>query len=205
MKGFCMNDEKINKYINRVQVYGFDKNQRNHLQNIAEEQGFKTVSAMLGEHLNRILKKHKHLAASDTALDHPKKDKVVIRENDYLLIKLKKSDLEELKSQTKKLGYRTPTQYAKLIIKNHINNLDIKPISPEQKNILHESNANLERIGRNINQIARQLNAEGYLAKDRLTVDMLVSLNNMIKNHCEKVDQIISINQEVYTDKRGSQ
>ena len=188
------NDLIVAKIHDRVQAFGFDQAKRFQLKMIAEEKGFTSISGLLSNYLNELLSEKGFEIKSKTDIDR-------LKNRMMIALRFNENDFELLESQAKDLGYPSRSRYAKVIIQNHLKNLSIKPISAEQKALLHESNTNLERIGRNVNQIARQFNTDGYLPKDRLTLDMLVSLREFIEQHCAKIDEILSVNQEVFRDK----
>jgi hypothetical protein len=174
----------------RLQVYGFDGTAKNKLKAFAKTEGFKSVSDLVSYLLlqrleNVVFDDKKEILSSDTGRFR-------------FQVRFTEEDGATFLHQVKTLGYNSPARYAKSILLNHIKKTTVSPISIEQRNVLHESNAKLERIGRNINQIARQYNTDPYLAKDILTVDMLASLSKMIENHCTVVGHILAENQSVF-------
>ncbi len=65
--------------------------------------------------------------------------------------------------------------------------------SPEELNALYQSNFQLVALGRNINQIARQLNAGEPVS---LSTQFLADIKQMIDKHTEKVGQILLTNRK---------
>lgn len=65
--------------------------------------------------------------------------------------------------------------------------------SPEELNVLYQSNFQLVALGRNINQIARQLNAGEPIS---LSTQFLVDIKQMIDKHTEKVGQVLLTNRK---------
>jgi hypothetical protein len=176
--------------VDRVEIYGLDILAKNKLKELAKNEGYNSISSFV----TNILLHH----LEDFSLDPDKHAPQTNKGRFRFQIRLSSDDGETLLKQLKLLGYNSPARYAKSILLNHIKKTTVSPISIEQRQVLHESNAKLERIGRNINQIARQYNTDPYLAKDILTVDMLASLSKMIENHCTVVGHILAENQSVF-------
>jgi hypothetical protein len=174
-----------------IKIYGFNATSKSRLKSFAATEGYNSVSEFVADILFERL--------DVCVLDSQKKPLSLDTKGRFRFqIRLSSSDGEALLKQLKLLGYNSPARYAKSILLNHIKKTTVSPISIEQRNVLHESNAKLERIGRNINQIARQYNTDPYLAKDILTVDRLAALSKMIENHCTVVGHLLAENQSVF-------
>ena len=174
----------------RLQVYGFDETSKVKLKNHVKNQGYNSVSEFVGEILLNALQ--------SGVLDD---NKPTIESDAGRLrfeVRLSSDDGLAFLEQVKALGYNSPARYAKSILLNHMKKTKVSPISVEQRHVLHESNAKLERIGRNINQIARQYNTDPFLAKDSLTIEKLGILTQLLENHCDKVAEVLIENQQVF-------
>ena len=80
-------------------------------------------------------------------------------------------------------------RYVALLVKQHL--YKHAPLTEGVANALLQSNYQLLRIGRNLNQIARQLNiGEGV----DLTSQKIEALNDIIDKHTEVVGQVLQVN-----------
>lgn len=179
-----------NPTILRLKLYGFDATAKSKLKNHVQTEGYNSVSEFVGEILLNALQ--------SGVLDDNKPTIEPETGRFRFQVRLSSDDGLAFLEQVKALGYNSPARYAKSILLNHMKKTKVSPISVEQRHVLHESNAKLERIGRNINQIARQYNTDPFLAKDTLTVEKLAALLQLIENHCDKVAEVLIENQQVF-------
>ncbi len=174
----------------RLQVYGFDETSKGKLKALATMEGYKSVSDLVSDMLLHRLQ--------GVPLDDNKPTIEPETGRFRFQVRLSSDDGLAFLEQVKALGYNSPARYAKSILLNHMKKTKVSPISVEQRHVLHESNAKLERIGRNINQIARQYNTDPFLAKDSLTIEKLGILTQLLENHCDKVAEVLIENQQVF-------
>lgn len=105
-------------------------------------------------------------------------------------VRLQNSDLQELKKRARQSNM-TANRYLSMLFQAHIMQ---KPIlSTKEVEALYQSNAQLLRIGRNLNQIAKALNTGSQTA---ISTSMLNNIKNELDIHTEKVADIIRANWE---------
>ncbi|SUA61307.1 Bacterial mobilisation protein (MobC) [Oligella urethralis] len=83
----------------------------------------------------------------------------------------------------------TPNQYASMLLQQHVQNYPV--LSTSEIKAVYQSNQQLLAIGRNLNQIARALNANQSTS---LSLKLLEELEETITQHTQKVGHIISNN-----------
>ncbi|MDK4526734.1 plasmid mobilization relaxosome protein MobC [Kingella kingae] len=88
--------------------------------------------------------------------------------------------------ETAQQGAISPNQLAIAIIQSHMDNTPV--LTNKEINALYQSNFQLLSIGRNLNQIARQLNG---FEPASLTSQYIMNLHQFIQNHVEEVSHII--------------
>lgn len=89
--------------------------------------------------------------------------------------------------ETARIGHMSPNQLAIVIIQSYID--DTPVLTTNEINVLYQSNSQLLRIGRNLNQIAKQLNS---FESASLTSQHITNLHQFIKNHTDKIGKIIT-------------
>lgn len=88
--------------------------------------------------------------------------------------------------QTAQIGQISANQLATAILQSYIDEIPV--MTNSEINVLYQSNAQLLRIGRNLNQIAKQLNNFEPIS---LTSQHITNLHQYIQNHTGKVGKII--------------
>ena len=95
-------------------------------------------------------------------------------------------DVAHYLQETAKVGHISPNQLAIAIIQSYIDETPV--LTNNEINALYQSNSYLLRIGRNLNQIAKQLNS---FESASLTSQHITNLHQFIKNHTDKIGKII--------------
>lgn len=92
--------------------------------------------------------------------------------------------------------YMTPNAVAVTILNSY---RDQHPtLSDKEAEALYQSNYQLLRIGRNLNQIARQLNVGESIS---LTAHEIRQLRKIIEQHTDKVSDVLQANKQRYSEK----
>ena len=200
-------EKKKRRKQNRMQLYGYTEEEIELIYRLALDNGFLNASgyilSLIRIHLMDLNayqnKTHAGSQYKVNSLQHNKNLNHLGRKQTVLIgnYRFLKEDGEKIIKEARSMGYK-PTQYIRSIVQNHVRKNKIKPIGNDLMVLLQQSNVNLERIGRNINQIAKVLNAEGVFKKDELTIEKLDELKRIIENHTDKVNEILIENQEVY-------
>lgn len=101
-------------------------------------------------------------------------------------IRLDQSDLEPLQDRAQ-AEQMTVNGYIRFLVQNAVAQEPL--LTTREVEALYQSNAQLLRIGRNINQIAKSLNTSNPTA---LSVQELKKLQEQIADHTEKVGRLVS-------------
>ena len=101
-------------------------------------------------------------------------------------IRLDQSDLEPLQERAQ-AEQMTVNGYIRFLVQNAVAQEPL--LTTREVEALYQSNAQLLRIGRNINQIAKSLNTSNPTA---LSVQELKKLQEQIAEHTEKVGRLVS-------------
>lgn len=105
-------------------------------------------------------------------------------------IRLDQSDLEQLQVRAQAESM-TVNSYIRFLVQSAMAKEPL--LTTKEVEALYQSNAQLLRIGRNINQIAKSLNSSNPTA---LSVQELKNLQEYIAQHTEKVGQLVSVSFE---------
>jgi len=105
-----------------------------------------------------------------------------------LYLRLDKADAVEVRSRAKREG-TTPQGWIRRLIRSMLH--QTPQFSRVEENALLESNRELAHLGRNINQIAHQLNIS-LNATDQVHAEQLVELAASIEQHRGKVAKLIN-------------
>lgn len=112
-------------------------------------------------------------------------------------IRLKEKELKALQELALKFGYNKNRYVASLVI-NHVS--QVAQFGQFELDQITASNSHLLKIGRNLNQITRQIN-KSLESSDQLKVELIESLHQEIKAHVQIVAGLIEANVERW--KRG--
>jgi hypothetical protein len=107
-------------------------------------------------------------------------------------IKLTDSELLKIESIAKELGYSRNMWVAHLV-RSYLTKAN--QFGMRELEILSESNSQLLRVGRNLNQLTRQINTS-LAEADRLKVSEIEQLSNDISAHVRSVSTVIQANIE---------
>lgn len=151
------------------------------LQKLALENTGKSSIAQLAKQL--LLKK------LDRPVDKLPEMKVQVSGN-RIEVRLQSSDLNELRDRAFKSNM-TANKYLAMLFQAHIQKTPV--VSTKQIESLYQSNAQLLRIGRNLNQIAKALNSGAQAA---VSTQMLADIKDELDKHTEKVADVIRANWE---------
>ncbi|MDD3759164.1 MAG: plasmid mobilization relaxosome protein MobC [Advenella sp.] len=105
-------------------------------------------------------------------------------------VRLQSSDLNELRDRAVKSNM-TANRYLAMLLQAHIQKVPV--VTTKQIEALYQSNAQVLKIGRNLNQIAKALNAGRPAA---VSTQMLTDIKNELDKHTEKVADVIRENWE---------
>lgn len=171
-----MSDEILN-------VRGINKDQKEGLSLLAQSSlGTKSASAFVRYLIAEALKKLEK---------NPAKRPIKITNNNKKTVTFTIYEEEHrvLSSISNQAGSK-PAFYCASLIKTHIHNAPY--LLENELEVLREANYQLASIGRNLNQIARHLNAN--ISGESLTLDQINALSNLIKKHVEKMNGVIDAN-----------
>lgn len=128
----------------------------------------------------------------------------LLQENDQLSTKINPpsmaADRLELRLPTKdkkrfynlaKSHHMTTNTFIAHIALNHLNKTPL--LSTAEVEALYQSNSQLLRIGRNLNQIAKQFNS---LEGGSITSEQIAALQSIINTHTEKVGELLLSNRK---------
>lgn len=107
-------------------------------------------------------------------------------------IKLTTSELEKVKSCADKTGY-SQNQWIANLVRSYLTKAP--QFGMRELEVLSESNLQLLRIGRNLNQLTRQINTN-LAEADSLKVSDIEQLSNDISAHVRSVSSVIQANIE---------
>ncbi len=162
-----------------IKTYGFTMEQIQELKKRAFEiYGTASVSRYVRDSILEKLDKPQSKPIEINADEINTQQRVVIR-----LPKIYKLHFDKIASEA---GIST-NQYMSQILIHHINN-KYAPLTKTALNDLHYNTDQLLRIGRNMNQIAKQLNAAGIVS---LTTRKLEEIQNVINKNTQIVGEVI--------------
>lgn len=108
----------------------------------------------------------------------------------YMPVSFTDAEAAEIRSRAKQEGTSGPGYVRNLVLAV----IGKRPaFNPDELVALRESNRQLSYIGRNVNQIARELH-HSYQAADQLTAERLELLEKLIQSHRTTVTQVINRN-----------
>ena len=150
------------------------------LRGIAKEQyGKSSISYFVTQFLKKTLQNNSQL---NTIIAPP------IADTDRLELRLSKREKQYLHKHAD-AHHMTSNTFAVSIIRNYLDKTPL--LTAAEVEALYQSNAQLLRIGRNLNQIARQLNS---MEGGSITSEQITSLQNIIDIHTEKVGNLLLAN-----------
>lgn len=159
----------------KVDVYGLNDDEIAELRQIARQRyGKASVSLLAKKLLQAELDKPKPALVPNTDKTKPR-----------ITLRLPESDKQYL-AQMARYNHSSINDAAREIIQQHIRRHP--SFSHHEATALYQSNNQLLMIGRNINQIARHLNAGESVS---LTVQHIIELKQIIEQHTEKVGQVL--------------
>lgn len=169
----------------KIDVYGLSHSEQQQLAVIARQKlGKKSVSLLAKTLLLNVLDSTNHAQAA-TVSEQDGKCRLELR--------LLPQDYQYLQTAAGQQGM-SPNALAVSILRYYI---DRRPaLSNNEITALYQSNYQLLRIGRNLNQIARQLNAG---ESGGVTVAEIRQLMSIIDRHTESVGALLNANAERFT------
>ncbi len=105
-------------------------------------------------------------------------------------VRLQSPDLKELKERARQSNM-TANRYLAMLFQAHTQKAPV--LSTKEIEALYQSNAQLLRIGRNLNQIAKALNAGSQTA---ISTRLLNNIKDELDTHTEQVADVIRANWE---------
>ena len=113
-----------------------------------------------------------------------------------LFLRLPYAEVKEIRQQSKREGI-TPQGWARKLIRATLQRAP--QFTRDEENALLQSSRELAHLGRNVNQIAHQLNIS-LNASDQMTAQRLEVIAKVIEAHREKVYALINANWGRYGD-----
>lgn len=151
------------------------------LRQIAKKQyGKFSISYFVTQFLKKILQDNNWL---ETAIVPP-------TDTDRLELRLFKQEKQQLYQQAN-AHHMTSNAFAISIIRSHLNKTPL--LTAAEIEALYQSNSQLLRIGRNLNQIAKQFNS---LEGGSITSEQIAALQKIINTHTEKVGELLLSNRK---------
>jgi hypothetical protein len=105
-----------------------------------------------------------------------------------LYLRLSKSEVAEIRQRAQPEGI-TPQDWVRKLVRTALHNTP--QFTRDEENALLQSNRELAHLGRNINQIAHQLNIS-LSETDQINAARLEALAKSIESHREKVSSLIN-------------
>ncbi|WP_226816500.1 CopG family transcriptional regulator [Advenella sp. FME57] len=180
----------------RIQVYGLTAKEYDQLKTQAEKLGINSVSEYAKLVLSRVLSE-KNCPLADfpmQAVVKISKDQEEQGEAEVHWIKpsLKLNAVETaFLREAAEQADMSISAFIRLALRSHLTNTAI--LNNEEVRALYQSNFQLLRIGRNLNQIARAFNAQGPV---ELTSQKINDVMRVIDDHTHKVRDLIISNEE---------
>ena len=115
-------------------------------------------------------------------------DSVVRIKKNRIEVRLYKKEIQKL-SQLAQPHHMTINTFVASVIRGLLNKTPL--FTAAEVEVLYQSNSQLLRIGRNLNQIARQLNS---MEGGSITSEQITSLQRIIDTHTEKVGDLLLAN-----------
>ena len=174
----------------KLDIYGLTNDEINQLKRIAYQKiGKDSVSLLAKTCLLALLEPFKISSASNNIEEQSDSNKYRL---ELRLIPTIYYYLKTAASQQ----FMTPNAVAVSILRHYI---DQHPtLSDKEAEALYQSNYQLLRIGRNLNQIARQLNVGESIS---LTAHEIRQLRKIIEQHTDKVSDVLQANKQRYSEK----
>lgn len=169
----------MNKVV-RIDVPDISKNEYTALRQIAfKKYGKNSISYLATQWVRHLLQENNQLAIE---VEPP------TIEVDRLEIRLSKKDKKRLYDLAKS-HHMTTNAFIVSITRSYLNKIPLLTVAEVEA--LYQSNTQLLRIGRNLNQIAKQFNSfEG----GSITSEQIAGLQNIINTHTEKVGELLLSN-----------
>lgn len=153
------------------------------IRQLAKEQyGKPSISYLVTQHLNKLLKNNTPLYEQNT---QPCKDN-----NNRVEIRLFHHEIQNLLASARS-HHMTTNAFIGSIIRSHLNKTPL--LTAAEAEALYQSNTQLLRIGRNLNQMARQLNS---LEGGSITRKQVIALQKFIEAHAETVGELLLANRK---------
>ncbi|WP_434776848.1 plasmid mobilization protein [Neisseria sp. Ec49-e6-T10] len=164
-----------------LDIIGISDSDRNVIKKIAvKKYGKPSISYFVKQLLCDILKDHNHYSTSH--------DSTLIEKRNRIETRLSKEEKKKL-SMLAKPHHMTVNAFIASIIRNYLNKTPL--LTAAEVDALYQSNAQLLRIGRNLNQIAKQFNS---MEGGNITSEQVTALQNIINTHTEKVGELLLSN-----------
>lgn len=180
----------------RIQVYGLSAKEYDELKALAENLGIGSVSEYAKLVLSRVLSEKQSTLADFPmqAVVRISKDQEEQGEAEVHWIKpsLKLNAVETaFLREAAEQADMSISAFIRLALRSHLTNTAI--LNNEEVRALYQSNFQLLRIGRNLNQIARAFNAQEPVD---LTSQKISDVMKIIDDHTHKVRDLIVANEE---------
>lgn len=154
--------------------------ERSILRALAQKQyGKPSISYLITQYIRGILQERRQL---QVAIAPP------AMVSDRLELRLSKKE-KTLLYQLAESHHMTTNAYIGSIVRNYLNKTPL--LTAAEVEALYQSNAQLLRIGRNLNQIARQLNS---MEGGRITSEQIAAVQNLIEQHTQKAGALLLAN-----------
>ena len=149
------------------------------LRYIAKSQcGKSSISYFVTQFLKKLLQNNNKL---ETAIVPP-------TDTNRLELRLSKQEKQQL-YQHANTHHMTSNAFAISVIRNYLSKTPL--LTAAEVEALYQSNSQLLRIGRNLNQIAKQFNS---MEGGSITSEQVAALQNIIDTHTEKVGELLLSN-----------
>ena len=104
------------------------------------------------------------------------------RRSNRLFVAFSDSENEKITKKCRDEGFPSGSTWLRLLAISSVDNVSL--LSQKQVDSLLDSTRKIERIGRNLNQIARGLNTE-FRDTDKLKLDAITELSNELNKHLD--------------------
>ncbi|WP_434779029.1 plasmid mobilization protein [Neisseria sp. Ec49-e6-T10] len=169
----------MNKVV-RVDIPDINEREYQALRHIAcKTYGKNSISYFVTQLIRAILQENEQLAIKITP---------PIVEVDRLELRLSKKEKTQL-YQLAQSHHMTTNAFISSLVRNYLNKTPL--LTAAEVDALYQSNAQLLRIGRNLNQIAKQFHS---MEGGNITSEQITALQNIINTHTEKVGELLLSN-----------
>lgn len=166
-----------------LDILGISNTDQETIRKLAVKQyGKPSISYFVTNLLWKLLKENNYTPDESYLCTNDKSCRIEIRFSEEEGVKL---------AEIAKSHHMTVNAFIVSIIRNHLSKIPL--LTAAEVEALYQSNSQLLRIGRNLNQIAKQLNS---LEGGSITSEQITALHQIIESHTETVGELLIANRK---------